>query len=180
MYKWMNVDLEGEARRTGVPLNTLKLEYEMIIRYNPRGNDHRDPAPWEILEMSPEWFENNSPEWKREDEFEVAVRCVIKSDRSGEPPNRLFIGGLPKDRYFRCKGIRMKPGSLGSSSTRPVVLYDGGSWEKLDHSSTFEYQVGREFYTYEEVIGDQYNDYWFPDEQPPAEGDEADGEEQAE
>ena len=175
VYLWLHVDLEEEARRAGVPLETLKIEHDIILRYNPRGNDKRDPAPWEILEMSPEWFEQNSKEWPREDEFEISVRCVILSDQTGEPPNKLFIGGLEKDRYFRCKGIRLKPGSLGSTSTRPVVLYRGSTWEKLDPSMSFEYNTGREFYPYDEYIGDKYNDYWFPEDQPPLEEENSEG-----
>ena len=44
VYKWLHVDLEAEASRAKVSIDALKQEYDFILRYNPRGNDHRDPV----------------------------------------------------------------------------------------------------------------------------------------
>ena len=161
VYKWLHVDMKAESLRTGIPQEVLEQEYDFIMRYRPRGRDDRDPAAWEILSMSPEWFEGNSDIWEREDEYEATVRCIFMSDRTGRGPAKIFIGGLDKDRYFKCKGYRLKPGAFGNTSPRPVVFYFADTFEKLDSNQSFHFHNRVKFEDMDD-FSDRYLDDFDP------------------
>jgi hypothetical protein len=119
MYLWTKVDLRAIAAAKSVPESALATKFDLQVRYNPRGDG--DPLPWQIISMAPT-FQSVYP--NAEDEQELLVRCTFISGNDGKPPSTTFINNTFKDRYFRCKGIRLPPGSLGFNAKRPVVVYD--------------------------------------------------------
>ena len=162
MYRLLYVDFMKESIRSGIPVEELKKEYEVVVFYNPRGNDDRDPAGWSIMDTVPDWFESSTDAWKKEDELDVAVRCKLISDRTGKPPSTVFIGSFPRDRYYKCKVWRFKPGALEQESPRPVILFQADTWEKLDRGIVFGYNAGGRIFEDIDEITDEYDDYWLP------------------
>lgn len=169
MYRWLEFDWQRESQRSGIDIDELKREYQINVFYNPRGEG--DPAPWLIMDMQPEWMDHASPAWERIDEYNLTVRCILISDKTGKPPNTLYIGSFDKDRYFTCKAWRFKPGALGyDDSPRPVVMYKDITWEKLDKGIVRSYSQRKpediDYYT------DQFDDLWEPPP-PGSTGEEA-------
>lgn len=123
MWAWQKLDFEKLARDKGVPVAELRREFTMVVRHAPRGDD--DPVPWQIVSME--------PVWDKADEHQYLVRATVVSDRTGMPPSGLLLNsGHRRDRYFRITAWRLPPGSLDFNRQRPVVVYRGGSLEKLD------------------------------------------------
>lgn len=130
MYRWLKVDLGAISRQAGVPESRLATRYQMHVRYHPRGDG--DPLPWQIIDSTPTF---NSVHTSSEDEAEVLVRCTFVSENDGKPPGTTFINSTFKDRYFRCRALRLPPGTLGFNAKRPVVIYERMSLDKLDIGS---------------------------------------------
>ncbi len=123
MWRWQNLDFEKIAKEKGVPVAELQRQYQVVIRHAPRGEG--DPTPWQIMTMD--------PPWEKADEDKLMVRVSAVSDRTGEPPSAFKLGsGHRRDRYFSATAWRLPPGSCGFNAKRPVVVYDAGSFDKLD------------------------------------------------
>ncbi len=172
LYRWIDVDFQKEAASKNVPLEELQKEYDIFLFYDPRGEG--DPAPWKIVDMIPEWGGESTAAWEKNEEYDIEVRCILISDKTGKPPSTLYVGSFPKDRYFGCKGWRFKPGSLGQTSTRPVVMFNSMSWHKLDPGQFRAYQQrnlddGDDYFP-------EYDDEWYPEEED--EEEEGEGEEE--
>lgn len=129
MYLWTKVDLGRIASASGVERAKLETQFQMQVRYHPRGEG--DPLPWQIISMAPEW---KSVHPGQEDEAEILVRCTFVSGNDGTPPGTAFINNTFKDRYFRVTGIRLPPGSLGFNAKRPVVVYNQLDLSKMSIS----------------------------------------------
>lgn len=130
-WRWTNLTESGFTELAGkhkVPVAKLRTVVTMQVRYNPRGDG--DPSPWQIITSDPAWKtldpENNM------DEQNLLVRCTLLSDRTGEPPGTMFIGGTYKDRYYKAKGWRLPPGAFRYNAKRPVVVVDMFEFDKLD------------------------------------------------
>jgi hypothetical protein len=128
VWRWQNMDFLQLAKKTGMKEGELKREFDMRVRYQPRGAGDKDPTPYQIISMDPPWA---SVDDKNNDEDHLLVRCTFISDRSGNPPSTLFLGSTFKDRYFKVHGWRFPPGTFGFNKTRPVVVYQGDSIEKM-------------------------------------------------
>jgi hypothetical protein len=133
MYKWQHVDLEKIAREhkdKGYTLQSLQKEFTFIVWYNPRGGrGSNDPCPWQIVESNPPWksvYPNDI------DEEKLLVRASLVDERDGEAISKLWIGVNPSEAFFRIKGFRLPPGTLGKPQGRPVILFQGLNLEKLD------------------------------------------------
>lgn len=123
VWRWQNLDFEKLALEKGVPVSELQRKYQVVIRHAPRGEG--DPTPWQIMTMD--------PRWDKADEDKLLVRVSAVSDRTGEPPSSFRLGsGHRRDRYFSAMAWRLPPGSCGMNAKRPVLVYDGGSLEKLE------------------------------------------------
>lgn len=159
VYRWLHVDWNIESQRSGVQIEELKREYRMNLFYKPRGEG--DPAPWLIMDMEPAWDEFASAEWERFDEYNLAIRCILISDKTGKSPSTLYIGSFDKDRYFTCMAWRFKPGAFGhESSPRPVVLFKEMTWEKLDKGIVRSY--GQRNPEDADLYTDEFDDFWEP------------------
>lgn len=122
-WRWINMDLAQLASQTGVPESDLRRQFTMVFRHAPRGDD--DPVPWQIMTMN--------PPWDKDDEEKLMVRATIINDRSGLPPGSFQLGsGHRRDKYYQATGWRLPAGSFGFNSKRPVIVYDGGTFSKLE------------------------------------------------
>jgi len=128
VWKWRNLDFAEVAAKHHRDESKLKTEFDVVLRFRPRGNNYADPLSWQIVTMKPEW---NQVYERQLDEDHLLVRCALLSDRSGEPPSEIYVGASYKDRYFRAKVWRLPPGALGFGKTRPVVVYQAMSFEKM-------------------------------------------------
>lgn len=164
IYKWMNVDFKKIAAETGKPQAELEKVFSVKMFYNPRGNDDRDPAGWEILEMSPEWIDVDSEDWPKEDEYMLTVRCKLISDRTGRRPSDFIVGKFYYDRYFSCEANRLPPGALGQKSTRPVLLYDASTLKPLDRGEVLNYDRNKDDWADHDEVDGSYADGWEPSE----------------
>ncbi len=126
MFWWTKVDLPAIASANSIPLATLSTQFDIEVRYNPRGEG--DPVPWQIITMKPAW---NTLYPKAEDEELALIRCTFISQNDGEPPSTTFINSTFKDRYFKAKAVRLPPGTLGFNAKRPVVIYERMALEKM-------------------------------------------------
>lgn len=125
VWRWQYLDFEKLAKEKAVPVAELSRQFTVVVRHAARGDN--DPVPWQIVSMT--------PAWDKADEHEYLVRATVVSDRSGAPPSQLLLNsGHRRDIYFRATAWRLPPGSLGFNAKRPVIVYDGGSFEKLDIS----------------------------------------------
>ncbi|MFM2091940.1 MAG: hypothetical protein RLZZ127_2429 [Planctomycetota bacterium] len=140
VWFWRNVDFQALAAQTGIPEAKLRTEYQMVIRYHPRGAG--DPVPFQILNMTPAWADVDP---NHEDETNVAVRVSLKGDRSGEPISDLILGsGGPngyRDRYFKVTAYRLPGGLFQTPPTRPLVIYKAQSLQKLDVSGAIQWDT---------------------------------------
>jgi hypothetical protein len=128
VWRWRHMDFEQLSASTKIPIALLRQEYQVSMRYNPRGDN--DPCPWQVITMDPSWF---SLDERRRDEDHLLCRCTFISDRDGTPPSKFFLGsGSYKDRYWKGKAWRFPSGSWGFNKHRPVVVYRGDSFEHWD------------------------------------------------
>jgi len=137
MFLWTKVDFRKIATTSGKSDTALKTEFQMRVRYNPRGEG--DPMPWQIIDMTPEWHTVHPGE---EDEFQALVRCTFISGNDGNPPGTAFINSTYKDRYWSVPGYRLPPGSLGANAKRPVVVYKQMDMARMDIGSADSTQRG--------------------------------------
>lgn len=134
VWRWKERPLETVAENKNIPLEQL-TESKFRLMYEPRTKQREDdPTPWYILvdkteEETPEW--ELTPDGDRVDEYRTLVRCELINERTGEPPNVGFLGGTQWDKFFDCRGWRLPAGSLDRGHSRPVIIYKGGSLEKL-------------------------------------------------
>ncbi|NRA37994.1 MAG: hypothetical protein HRU15_07635 [Planctomycetes bacterium] len=170
IYKWTKVDFKKIAEKTGKPQAELEKVFSIKMRFNPRGSDDRDPAGWEILEMSPEWIDADTEAWPKEDEYKLTVRCKLISDRTGGRPSDFMVGKFYYDRYFSCKAQRLPPGALGQTSPRPILLYDAGTLQALDRGEVLNYHNNPDDWSDHDEVDGSYDDYWegeiIPEEVP--------------
>jgi hypothetical protein len=129
MWRWQNLDFAALSKQTGIAESELKKEFKLVIRHSPRGGNLADPLPWQIVRCDPPWYEVNQD--KHDDETKVMVRCSIISDRDGLPPSKMWVGTAKDDKYLKVTAWRFPPGSFGQNAKRPVIVYQGGSLEKL-------------------------------------------------
>lgn len=123
MWRWQNLDFDKMSLKYSIAKADLMRQYTVVVRYAPRGEG--DPVPWQVMTMD--------PPWEKSDEEKILVRTTFVSDRSGAPPSALQLGsGHRRDRYFQAMAWRLPPGACGFNASRPVVVYDAGSLEKLD------------------------------------------------
>lgn len=143
IWKWRNVDFKMLASEFKIEEKLISQQYDATVRYAPRDNSDLDPYPFQILTMTPEW-QSQDPE-HREDENKLLVRCTFVSDKTGQRPSDLMIGNTFKDRYFTAKVWRLPPGALGFGTTRPVLIYEAVSLEKvsLGQCDMFDMEIRR-------------------------------------
>lgn len=123
MWRWQNMDFDKLSKEKGVPVAELQRQYQVVVRHAARGDD--DPMAWQIMTMD--------PVWEQADEEKLLVRATVVSDRTGSPPGSMQLGsGHRRDRYFKATAWRFPAGSFGFNAKRPVLVYDGGTFEKLD------------------------------------------------
>jgi hypothetical protein len=137
VWRWQHLDFAQLAKQHNLPEAELQRQFRVVIRHAPRGDG--DPVPWQIMTMD--------PPWDKADEDKLLVRATVISDRTGTPPSQLNLGsGHWKDKYFSATAWRLPPGSCGYNLHRPVLIYDGGSLEKLDipHATTMESYIVQE------------------------------------
>lgn len=132
VWRWQNMNNFPElAKKYNRPEKELRQEYKVVVRYEPRGEG--DPCAWQLISMDPPWASLND---KRDDEDHVLVRCSFISDRDGTPPSKMWLGsggpGGYKDHYWRAVVWRFPPGAFGQNRHRPVLIYRGDSFEKLE------------------------------------------------
>ncbi len=130
-WRWENMrDMEGLAIQLKQPAAKLKQTYEVVARYSPRGEG--DPVPWQILQSNPLYDpENDEGEHKM-------VRVTLISDRTGEPPSKLRLGsGNYRDVFFKGTVWRFPPGAFGFNRFRPVVVFDGSAFDKMESREAF-------------------------------------------
>jgi hypothetical protein len=133
VYRWQHVDfakIAAEATRNGHPTTAAQLAkvFDVEFAYVERGAG--DPRPWVLLKMTPSWAEATG----NEDEEGVAVRCTVIGERTGLTVSQLMLGSNNfKDRFFTAKAWRLPPGSLGKDPIRPVLLFQGGTLEHMEH-----------------------------------------------
>lgn len=133
VWYWQNVDIEAIARdhaKDGYTKESLGREFEWIVWYNPRGGrGSKDPCPFQIYQSNPPW---KSVYPNATDEHELMVRVSLLSENDGEPISKIWIGVTPEEAFFKIKGYRYPPGTLGKPKGRPVLLYKPMSLEKID------------------------------------------------
>ncbi|MHC5067020.1 MAG: hypothetical protein ACYTF0_00375 [Planctomycetota bacterium] len=131
VHRWLHVDLHDEAVAAGLPAQALLEAQRLRLRYAPRGAG--DPLPWQMMidreGLTPDW--EKSPDGAAVDEWQTLVRCDLVSDRTGAAPGLAFKGAAYYDNYYDVSAWRLPAGSLGRRHTRPVVLYDAGTFEKM-------------------------------------------------
>lgn len=134
-WRWENIDPHWERLATAakLPVAKLQTQYDIVVRYKPRGD--KDPVPWQIITCTPAVDPENEVEFQR-------VRVTLISDRTGEPPSALRLGSLNyRDIFFKGKAWRFPPGtlpaSMGFNRVRPVFLYEASTFDKLDSNEAF-------------------------------------------
>ena len=132
VWRWQHVKWEDLSVSHQATVEELQHVHSFTLRYNPRAKG--DPLPWQVIvkrpEETPKW--SVDPDGNPVDEYQTLVRVELLNDRTGLPPGEMFLGGTKWDKYFRVKGWRFKAGSINQSKhTRPVILYQGGSFEKM-------------------------------------------------
>lgn len=137
VFRWQNVDfakIASDATRRGFPTTAavVSTEFDVEFAYLPRGAT--DPHPWVLLGMSPTWADATGDE--SNDEAGIAVRCNVIGDRTGKPVSDFLLGSNHyKDRFYQAKAWRLPPGSLpGFSGERPILLFKGGTLEKMEYT----------------------------------------------
>ena len=129
VWRWQNIDWPALAKASAVPETDLRREFDVVVRYHPRGKG--DPAPWQIVSMSPTW-KSVDPKNLNEHEPPLLVRCTVVNDHDGEPINAIWISVTGQENYFKLHGWRFPPGTFGKVAQRPVIVYEGMSMTKLD------------------------------------------------
>lgn len=135
VWYWQNVDLEAIARdhaKDGYTKESLATEFEWIVFYNPRGGrSSQDPCPYQIYSSKPAW---KSTYPNSVDEHQLMVRVSLICENDGEAISKLWVGVTPGECFFKIKGLRFPPGTLGKPKGRPVLVYQSLSLEKVDLS----------------------------------------------
>ena len=141
VWYWQNVDLDALARtnaEAGYTRKSLETEFSFVVYYGPRGGrGSKDPCPFQILEMNPPWhtvYPNQT------NEVDLLVRCSLADERDGEPIDKIWVGSVAEEGFFKVKGLRLPPGSCGKPPGRPVVVFKGLSMEKLELGKSITYQ----------------------------------------
>lgn len=132
-WRWEHMDNKWEelASSTKLPQTKLKQVYDVVVRYKPRGD--KDPLPWQVLTSTPLYDPQN------DEEFHI-VRVTLISDHTGDPPSSFLIGsGNYRDVFFKGKAWRFPPGTFGFNKFRPVVVYDGWNFDKLESTEAYRW-----------------------------------------
>jgi hypothetical protein len=162
MWRWQNVDFEEIARKNaeaGYTQKKLEQEFDFLVYYNPRGGrGSKDPCPFQIITMTPTWksvYPNGI------DEFELLVRISLVDDRDGNPIDKIWVGSIAEEGFFKIQGWRLPPGSCGKPKGRPVVVYKGLSMEKLDLSKAISL-MGEVKSRENDDLWEERDDGWYP------------------
>ena len=132
-WRWSNIEPKWEAlaQQAKVSVPRIKQTFEVVVRYHPRGEN--DPVPWQMLTSTPLYDPEN-------DEPDHLVRVSLISERTGEPPSQLRLGSLNyRDIYFKGKVWRFAPGSFGLNKHRPVLVFDGWNFDKVDSNEAYRW-----------------------------------------
>jgi hypothetical protein len=122
LWRWVNIDFKAMEAKTHVKQAELEKKYDFKVRYHPRAP--KDPVPFQLFELSPNWNENPD----HPDEDHLLVRVVFISDLTGTGPDEGYIGDNDKGRYFKGTCWRLPKGSIpGVNKFHPVILYEGAS-----------------------------------------------------
>ncbi len=129
-WRWENMrDFGALSTQLKVPAAKLRQTYQVVLRYNPRGET--DSSPWQILQTTPLYDPDN------DDEFHV-VRTTLIGDRNGEPPSKLRLGsGNYRDQFFTSTVWRFPPGAFGKNRFRPVTIYDSSTFDKVTSNEAY-------------------------------------------
>ena len=133
MYRYTQVDLGEIARQYNTTEQTLNQVYEVELYYNPRrfAVKAKDPAPWQVLTCTPP-----HPDFY---DF-VATRVLLINDHTGEPPSKLRLSSVDRESFFTARVRWLPPRSLGGKVQRPILLYEGFSFARLDTSASLNWQ----------------------------------------
>ncbi len=133
VWRWQNMDIEKIARENadkGYTKKNLEKEFDMVVFYNPRGGrGSADPCPYQIVTMSPTW---KSVYPNEIDEEKLLVRISLMDERDGNPIDKLWVGSVKEEGFFKIKGWRFPAGSFGKPKGRPVVVFRGLEMQKMD------------------------------------------------
>lgn len=137
VYRWRNVEfatIAAEATRRGTPTTTALVSTEFDVEFTYASRGPGDPHPWLLLAMTPTWAEATDDE--ANDESGRAIRCNVIGERTGESVSQFLLGSNHyKDRFYRARAWRLPPGALpGFGSERPIILFKGGTLEKLEYT----------------------------------------------
>lgn len=155
MWRWQNIEWSDEwnkiAKKSDIPLDKLRTEYRLQLRYAPRGGNKADPMPWQIVKSTPS-FIDVFPD-SEYDETGFLVRCSIISERDGTPPSSLWVGTAQDEKYFNITAWRFPPGTFGlGGGKRPVLVYKGGTLDPIS--------IGEGGVLNEQVKGWENDDLW--------------------
>ena len=126
IFRWTKVDFHELSMQTKIDEKKLCTTFIATVRYAPRSS--LDPLPWQLLKMDPPW-DSVYPDADNEDHY--AQRISFISDRDATAPSTLRTGSLYQDRYFTARVWRFPNGTFGFYATRPVVMFDAFSLDKL-------------------------------------------------
>ena len=132
VWRWQNLDFAAMAKeheKEKLTESILRTEYDMLVWYSPRKPG--DPIPFLIVSCNPP-IHTVWPDYTNESTPPLLVRATVVSERDGEPISKIWVGATPEERFFKIRGWRLPPGSLGKPQKRQVVVYQGFSLEKLD------------------------------------------------
>ena len=131
VWRWENMsDWSSLSTKLGKPATQLQKTYKVVMRHNPRADN--DPTPWQVINSEPAYDpENETPN--------RLVRCTLISERTGTPPSALRLGSNYRDAFFTGTVWWFPAGAFGFNKARPVLVYDGWSFEKLSSSEAYRW-----------------------------------------
>lgn len=134
VWRWQNLDFAAIAKaheKEKLTEAMLRQEYDMVVWYKARKAG--DPMPYVIVSCNPP-IHTIWPDYPNEVTPPLLVRATVVSERDGEGISKMWVGATPEERFFKIRGWRLPPGSLGKNPKRTVVVYQGFSLEKVDIS----------------------------------------------
>jgi hypothetical protein len=138
IWRWTSLDFKAIADKNHIKLSDLTKEYTFSARYHPRAA--KDPVPFQLFEMQPNWADTEG----HRDEDHLEVRVVFISDLTGTGPNEAYIGDNPKGQYFKGQCWRLPKGSIpGVNKFHPIIVYQGASTPMTNAEVVYwDFQLG--------------------------------------